>query len=391
MRRTVHQVVIAAVMATALSPAATAGPQAPPLALAPTPPMGWNSWNRFGCDVGDEMVRETADVMVESGMLAAGYVYLNIDDCWMASERGPDGRLVPDPKKFPDGLKPVVDYVHARGLKFGIYATAGTKTCAGYPGSLGHEQTDARSFAEWGVDYLKYDNCNNDDRPAAERYARMGRALRESGRPIVYSICEWGHERAWEGWGRRVGGHLWRTTRDIRATWESWTSLVDLQVGLEAYSGPNAWNDPDMLEVGNGTMAEHEHRAHFTLWALLNAPLIAGNDLRVMPQSVKDILLNKDLIAVNQDWGGKQGHKVRDDGEQEVWIKPMSDGSLAVVLFNRGEAGHEFGLGIEALGLPSAARYRVRDLWTTKETESTGELRATVPTHSVVAYRIWLV
>ncbi|NUT93735.1 MAG: glycoside hydrolase family 27 protein [Saccharothrix sp.] len=350
--------------------------------------MGWNTWNRFGCDIGDKMVREMADVMVASGMRDAGYTYLNLDDCWTARERDGEGRLVADPVKFPAGLKPVADYVHARGLKFGVYADAGTKTCAGYPGSLGHEQVDAKSFAEWGVDFLKYDNCNNDDTPAADRYATMGRALRESGRPIVFGICEWGHERPWEGWGRLAGGHLWRTSRDIRDSWASWTALLDLQVGLEAHSGPNGWNDPDMLEVGNGGMAEHEDRAHFTLWALLNAPLIAGNDLRSMSPATKDILLNRALIAVDQDWGGKQGHKLRDDGDQEVWVKPMSDGSAAVVLFNRAVTAKAIGTTTAQVGLPSAATYRVLDLWTGQERDTTGELGAEVPGHSVVAYRV---
>lgn len=359
--------------------------------LAPTPPMGWNSWNRFGCDVNDRMAREMADVMVSSGMRDAGYTYLNLDDCWMARERDGQGRLVPDPAKFPEGLKPVADYVHERGLKFGVYADAGTKTCAGYPGSLGHEQVDARSFAEWGVDYLKYDNCNNDNTPAADRYGAMGRALRESGRKIVFAICEWGHERPWEGWGRKVGGHLWRTTRDIRDSWESWTALLDLQVGLEEHSGPNGWNDPDMLEVGNGGMADHEGRAHFTLWALLNAPLLAGNDLRAMSPVTRETLLNREVVEVNQDWGGKQGHKVHDDGAQEVWLKPMSDGSAAVVLFNRAEAQVEIRTDVDTAGLPSAAEYRVRDLWSKQESRTTGELRASVPAHSAVALRVWLV
>lgn len=390
MRRSVAQVAVAGLLVSAVVAVAPLAARSASAGLAPTPPMGWNSWNRFGCDIGDRMIRETADVMVASGMRDAGYTYLNLDDCWMARERDERGLLVPDPAKFPDGLKPVADYVHERGLKFGVYADAGSKTCAGYPGSLGHEQVDARSFAEWGVDYLKYDNCNNDGSPAAERYGKMGRALRESGRPIVLGICEWGHERPWEGWGRQAGGHLWRTTRDIADTWASWTALLDLQVGLEEHSGPNGWNDPDMLEVGNGGMTGHEYRAHFTMWALLNAPLIAGNDLRVMDPATREILLNRDLIAVNQDWGGRQGHRLRDDGEQEVWAKPMSDGSAAVVLFNRASAEREMGTTAAAIGLPSAAEYRVFDLWTKAETSTSDELRARVPAHSVVAYRIRL-
>ncbi|MFI9011427.1 glycoside hydrolase family 27 protein [Actinosynnema sp. NPDC053489] len=390
MRRSAAKVALAVLFASAVVGVAPPAVHPVSAGLAPTPPMGWNTWNRFGCDIGERMVRETADAMVESGMRDAGYTYLNLDDCWMARDRDEQGRLVPDPVKFPRGLAPVADYVHERGLKFGVYADAGSKTCAGYPGSLGHEQVDARGFAEWGVDFLKYDNCNNDGSPAAERYAKMGRALRESGRQVVFGICEWGHERPWEGWGRKAGGHLWRTARDITDSWAGWTALLDLQVGLEQHSGPNGWNDPDMLEVGNGGMAEHEDRAHFTMWALLNAPLIAGNDLRVMSPGTKAILLDRDLIAVDQDWGGKQGYRLRDDGEQEVWTKPMSDGSAVVVLFNRGLSDREMGITVDAVGLPSAAEYRVFDLWTKQPSTTTDELRARVPAHSVVAYRVWL-
>ncbi|MEV6227736.1 glycoside hydrolase family 27 protein [Saccharopolyspora shandongensis] len=355
---------------------------------APAPPMGWNSWNKFGCDINEQLIIETADAMVASGMKDAGYQYVNIDDCWMAPERGADGRLQPDPVRFPAGIKAVADRVHAKGLKLGIYSSAGTKTCQGLPASLDHEEVDARTFADWGVDYLKYDNCNNEGRPAVERYQKMGEALRATGRPIVYSICEWGENDPWE-WGREVGGHLWRTTGDISDSWNSMTGLLDQQVGIEQHSGPNGWNDPDMLEVGNGGMTDTEYRAHFSLWALLNAPLLAGNDLRTMDQSTKDILLNPELIAINQDWGGKQGYRVRDDGETEVWAKPVSDGSVAVVLFNRTGEDQDIQAKAGEVGLPDAAGYRSRDLWTGVETSIGGEIRASVPSHGAVAYRVW--
>ncbi|CAM06226.1 glycoside hydrolase family 27 protein [Saccharopolyspora erythraea] len=377
-------------LATALllTTSATAGATSAPEDPAPTPPMGWNSWNKFACDIDERLITETADAMVASGMKDAGYTYVNIDDCWMAPERDAEGRLQADPHRFPSGIKALADHVHAKGLKLGIYSSAGTKTCQGLPASLDHEEIDARSFAEWGVDYLKYDNCNNEGRPAVERYSEMSEALRATGRRIVYSICEWGENDPWNR-GRDVGGHLWRTTGDISDSWSSMTSLLDQQVGIEQHSGPGGWNDPDMLEVGNGGMTDTEYRAHFSLWALLNAPLLAGNDLRSMDEPTARILLNPELIAINQDWGGKQGYRVRDDGETEVWAKPVSDGSVAVVLFNRDGQERRISATTEEVGLPGADRYRVRDLWTGDESQNDGELGASVPSHGAVAYRVW--
>jgi len=328
--------------------------------LAPTPPMGWNSWNKFACNIDERLIRETADAMVASGMRDAGYQFVNIDDCWEAPTRNAQGDLVADSSRFPSGLKALADAVHARGLKIGIYSSAGTGTCQRRPASLDHEAADARKFAEWGIDYLKYDNCNNENRPALERYRAMGEALKATGRPIVYSLCEWGQNRPWE-WARSVGGQLWRTTGDISDRWSSVLKILDQQVGLEPYSGPNAWNDPDMLEVGNGRMTNREYIAHFSLWALLNAPLIAGNDLRSMSDSTRLTLTNREVIAVNQDWGGMQGHKARDDGEQEVWMKPMSSGDAAVVLLNRDTATVRLGVTAREIGLAAGA-LRVRDL-----------------------------
>ncbi|EMD29736.1 NPCBM/NEW2 domain-containing protein [Amycolatopsis azurea] len=379
---------VAACTLTALYalPATAAESESPPVA---TPPMGWNSWNKFGCDINEQLIRETADAMVSSGMKAAGYQYVNIDDCWAEKNRTPDGKYEPHRTRFPSGIKALADYVHGKGLKLGIYTSAGTETCARtMPGSLDHEEVDARTFAEWGVDYLKYDNCNNQGRPALERYTKMGEALKKTSRPIVYALCEWGQNKPWE-WGRNAGAQLWRTTGDITDTWASVMNLLDQQVGLEAYSGPGGWNDPDMLEVGNGGMTDTEYRSHFALWSLLNAPLLAGNDLRSMSEATKKILLNKDLLAVNQDWGGKQGHKVRDDGDTEVWAKPMSDGSNVVVLFNRGGASATVSATAKEIGAPASSGYRVRDLWSGTETESAGTLRAGLPSHGSATFRVW--
>ena len=348
--------------------------------LAPTPPMGWNSWNKFGCKIDEQLIRETADAMVTSGMKDAGYKYVNIDDCWEAPERDASGNLVTDSSRFPHGMKALADYVHAKGLKLGIYSSAGTGTCEGRPASLDHETADAKQFAAWGIDYLKYDNCNNQKRPALERYKAMGDALKATGRPIVFSLCEWGQNKPWE-WGKTVGGNLWRTTGDISDRWPSVMRLLDLQVGLEKYSGPNAWNDPDMLEVGNGRMTQTEYVSHFSLWALLNAPLIAGNDLRSMNDSTKRILMNKEVIAVDQDWGGQQGSKLRDDGELEVWAKPMSNGDKAVVLLNRsGSTTFHFAVAMKELGLTPGA-HRARDLWEHRDVSFANEVSALLAPH----------
>src|SRR4051812_29821187 len=246
-------VAVLAVAALIPSTRRPVGPPTRPPALAPTPPMGWNSWNKFGCRIDERLIRETADAMVSSGMRDAGYTYVNIDDCWEAPQRDAAGNLATDSARFPGGMKALAEYVHAKGLKIGIYSSAGTGTCQKRPASLDHEAADAHTFASWGIDYLKYDNCNNENRPAVERYMAMGNALKTAGRPMVYSLCEWGRNKPWE-WGRRVGGQLWRTTGDISDRWTSVMRILDQQVGLEKYSGPGAWNDPDMLEVGNGRM-----------------------------------------------------------------------------------------------------------------------------------------
>jgi len=348
--------------------------------LAQKPPMGWSSWNAFGCAIDEKLIREMADAMVTSGMAAAGYEYVNVDDCWMAPERAADGRLQADPVRFPSGMAALADYVHANGLKLGIYSSAGTKTCQGLPASLDHEEIDAVTFAEWGVDLLKYDNCFNQGRPAVERFKAMGDALEASGRDIVYSICEWGDAQPWT-WGRDARGHYWRTSGDIVDGWGSVVAILTQQAGLSRYSGPGGWNDPDMLQVGNGGMLTTEYRAHMSMWALLNAPLIAGNDLRSMDSTTRDILTNPEVIAVDQDWAGVGGERISDVGDLQIWAKPMSQGGAAVVLFNGGPAGAEMATSAGDLDLPDADEYDVRDVWAHTTAVTTGTVSAWVPPH----------
>jgi alpha-galactosidase len=361
--------------------------------LALIPPMGWNSWNKFGCHINEQLVRGAADTMVSTGMRDAGYLYVVIDDCWQVG-RDAQGVLGADPAKFPSGMKALGDYIHSRGLKFGIYSDAGGKTCGGRPGSQGREYQDARTFAEWGVDYLKYDWCWTGVRKAEEAYALMADALRSTGRDIVFSICEWGKDRPWE-WGPKIG-NLWRTTTDIRNAWTGRVQfsigvvdIVDLNEPLYAHAGPGRWNDPDMLQVGNGGMTDVEERSHFSLWAIMVAPLMAGNDIANMEARVRDILLNKEVIAIDQDQLGIQGHRVRDDGDLEVWSKPLADGSRAVVLFNRGLQPAEIAAQWTELGYPLKISAEVRDLWAHKSLgRKAGGFSAIVPSHGVVMVRV---
>jgi alpha-galactosidase len=353
--------------------------------------MGWNSWNKFNCNVNELMIRQMADAMVSSGMKDAGYQYIVIDDCWQVS-RDSDGNIVPDQPRFPSGMKALADYIHSKGLKFGIYSDAGMKTCAGRPGSRGHEFQDARQYAAWGVDYLKFDWCNltTPSQDAPSSYALMREALNASGRPIVLSICEWGTAKPWL-WGKGIG-NLWRTTGDIMDKWDGkekyslgMLTILDMQDGLEAFAGPGHWNDPDMLEVGNGGMTDTEYRSHFSLWAILAAPLIAGNDLRSMKPEIHDILTNKEVIAVDQDPLGQQGRRVRKDGDLEVWAKQMANGSRAVVLLNRAAIPQQIAVNWEDLGYPARLSADVRDLWAKKDFgKVTGKFSAQVPSHGVV-------
>ena len=365
--------------------------------LALTPPMGWNSWNKFACNVSDELIRGMADAMVKSGMKDAGYQYVVIDDCWQVS-RDAAGNIVADAQRFPHGIKAVADYVHSLGLKFGIYSDAGAKTCQGRPGGLGHEYQDALIYASWGVDYLKYDWCNTlDGQSAKASYANIRAALDASGRPIVLSICEWGKNQPWL-WGQEVGGNLWRSTGDIQDRWggqEKWEdgsccsngvlAIIDQQVGLQSYAGPGHWNDPDMLEVGNGGMTTTEYRSHFSLWAILAAPLIAGNDLRNMTPETHDILTNKEVIAVDQDPMGREGRRVAKDGDLEIWAKQMQDGGRAVILLNRGSLSHDISVTWEELGYPGHLSASVRDLWAHKDLgKFSTKFSAPVESHGVV-------
>ncbi|WP_266172061.1 glycoside hydrolase family 27 protein [Dyella subtropica] len=375
---------------------AEAAPPQPPRqanGLALTPPMGWNSWNKFGCDINEGVIRAAADAMVSSGMKDAGYRYVVIDDCWHG-ERDANGDIQADAKRFPSGIKALADYIHAKGLKFGIYSDAGKKTCAGRPGSRGFEYQDARQYAAWGVDYLKYDWCSTYTQDGKSSYETMSDALRASGRDIVFSLCDWGRNKPWL-WGETIG-NLWRTTGDIYDGWESrdghyngMTNILDMQVGLEGYAGPGHWNDPDMLEVGNGDMTFEEYKSHFSLWAVLAAPLIAGNDLANMSAETKSILTNKDIIAVDQDALGVQGRRVARDGDYEVWAKPLKGGGRAIVLFNRSKEAHRISVSWEALGYPATLERSVRDLWTHKNLpKAKGSFAADVPSHGVVMIRV---
>ena len=377
----------------AACPDVAASAVSPSAALARTPPMGWNSWNRFGCNVSETLIRQATDAIVSSGMKDAGYEFVVMDDCWQTT-RDASGAIVADPQRFASGMKALADYVHSRGLKLGLYSDAGTQTCGSRPGSKCFEVADARQYAAWGVDYLKFDWCNTDGMTAPEAYAKMRRALDAAGRPIVFSICEWGSSQPWR-WARGIG-HLWRTTGDIADCWDcerqysrGWLKLLDQQVGLESYAGPGGWNDPDMLEVGNGGMTTAEYRAHFSLWCLLAAPLMAGNDVSAMSAEIREILTNKEVIAVDQDALGKQGTRIRDDGDLEVWAKDLSDGAKAVVLFNRGTAAASLTVSWTELGMRAGASLKVRDLWTKDDLGVfTGSYSAQVPPHDVVVVRV---
>jgi alpha-galactosidase len=361
---------------------------------AKTPPMGWNSWNKFACNVSEDLIKQIADAMLSTGMKDAGYEYIVIDDCWQV-DRDSQGNIIPDAKRFPSGMKALADYVHAKGLKFGLYSDAGTLTCQKRPGSRGYEFQDARQYAAWGVDYLKYDWCSTSTQNQQASYSIMRDALVKSGRPMVFSLCEWGSSKPWL-WARDVG-NLWRTTGDIQDCWDckrdwggmGFVHILDLQNGLESYAGPGHWNDPDMLEVGNGGMTTTEYRSHFSLWSILAAPLIAGNDIRSMSPEIAEILTNKEVIAVDQDPQGVQGRRVKREGDLEVWSKQMADGSRAVALLNRGATETKITVSWSDIGYPDYLPASIRDLWARKDLgKSTGSFSATVATHGVVMVRI---
>ncbi|QIX60131.1 glycoside hydrolase family 27 protein [Hymenobacter sp. BT18] len=370
--------------------------------LALTPPMGWNSWNKFACNVDEKLIREVADAMVASGMRDAGYTYVNIDDCWHG-ERDAQGFIHPDSKRFPSGMKALADYIHSQGLKFGVYSDAGSQTCGGRPGSRGYEFQDAQMYASWGVDYLKYDWCNTEGLKAEGAYKTMTAALRQAGRPIVFSICEWGTDKPWD-WGQTVG-HLWRTTGDIyncfdciedHGTWKSFgvLAILDKQEGLRQYAGPGHWNDPDMLEVGNG-MPENEDRAHFTMWSMLAAPLITGNDIRTMSPQTQAILTNKEVVAINQDKLGVQGFRHSAKDSVETWLKPLNGGNWAVTFLNRSRRPQPVTFDWKATPIVDSlsktelnatkTTYKVRNVWAKKDAGTTKKaFQATVPAHDVI-------
>jgi alpha-galactosidase len=355
--------------------------------LAATPPMGWNSWNHFGCRVTAADVRAAADAIASNGMKDAGYTYVNIDDCWQG-RRDADGNIHPN-GKFGD-MKALADYVHSKGLKIGIYSSPGPKTCAGYEGSYQHEAQDARQYAAWGIDYLKYDWCSASrvykPEQMQEVYRKMHDALLATGRPIVYSLCQYGLQAVWR-WGPSVGGNLWRTTGDISDHYDRMSVIGFDQNGLEKYAGPGHWNDPDMLEVGNGHMNRDEYLTHMSLWCLLAAPLLAGNDLSKMNRETLEILTNKEVIAVDQDSKGAQGRRIWQEGPYEVWAKPLADGSTAVGLFNRGEDAEKIGVNFSDIGVSGSAV--VRDLWAHKDLGSfEGSFSAEVPRHGVVMIKV---
>ncbi len=374
---------------------------APKAAVAQTPPMGWNSWNYFATKVTDKDIRGAADSLVGTGMKDAGYVYVNIDDTWEA-ERDASGVLHTN-AKFPD-MKALADYVHSKGLKIGIYSGPGNKTCGGYAASLGHEEQDAKLYAEWGIDYLKYDLCSfipdvmekqaPGDKAGQMRlmhaaYVKMGKALQATGRPIVFSLCQYGWDAPWE-WAPALGGNLWRTTGDITPEWDRIAVIAFSQAGLEKYAGPGHWNDPDMLEVGNGKLTMAENRSHFSMWAMLAAPLLAGNDLTSMKPEVTAILTNRDVIAIDQDHLGKQSTRAYAEGEVEVWTRHLAGGALAVAVINCAEndrfSTHPFHLNLTKLGLHGPQKGK--DLWTGKEVELTDNQAVELTAHDVLLVRI---
>ncbi len=385
-----------AVLALTFAAPALKAQAAPPQVVAQTPPMGWNSWNYFAGKVDDKGVRAAADQLVATGMKDAGYIYVNIDDTW-EGQRDASGVLQTN-SKFPN-MKALADYVHSKGLKIGIYSSPGPKTCANFEGSLGHEEQDAKLYADWGIDYLKYDLCSfipavmqkqaPNDKAAQMRlmitaYEKMGKALKATGRPIVFSLCQYGWDSVWE-WAPALGGNLWRTTGDIEPRWNSMYTILSQQEGLQSYAGPGHWNDPDMLEVGNGRMTLAENRTHFSMWAMLAAPLLAGNDLPNMKPEIKAILTNRDVIAIDQDKLGKQASRVYSEGEVDVWERHLSGGAVAIAVLNAGSdrySTHPFHLNLAKLGLYGTQHGK--NLWTGKEVDLTGNMPIEIPSHDIL-------
>ncbi len=373
--------------------------------LAATPQMGWNSWNKFACNIDEKLIRETADAMVRLGLKDAGYEYVNIDDCWHG-KRDANGNIHPNAQRFPSGMKALADYVHSKGLKLGIYSDAGATTCGGHPGSRGHEYQDALTYAAWGIDYIKYDWCDTKGLNSAAAYTTMRDAIRAAGRPMLFSICEWGDTKPWE-WAKDVG-HSWRTTGDIHACWDcemsqgsfsSWgvMRILDKQAGLRVHAGPGHWNDMDMLEVGMG-LSEDEDRAHFSIWSMMTSPLILGNDLRSMPEATRKLLTNREVLSINQDKLGVQAWRFLAEGPLEYWAKPLADGEWAFMVLNRGQQrvstsydwnSHKVSddLSKRSLELNKGA-YQWRDAWTGKTGDTNKRLDLNLAPHSVTLLRL---
>lgn len=366
--------------------------------LAPTPPMGWMTWNFFGENINESIIREMADAMVSSGMRDAGYHYIMIDDGWQGG-RDNKNNIIPDPKKFPSGIKALADYVHSKGLKLGIYSDAAQLTCAGYTASYGFEDQDAKTFASWGIDYLKYDYCYapGDSVTAKTRYKKMGDALKKSGRDIVFSICEWGQRYPWF-WAANAGGNLWRTTYDVRDSWSSLMYIYEINVELDKYAAPGRWNDPDMLIVGlrgksgpasdlGGTGCNDiEYMSNMSLWSIMASPLIATNDIRSMSDVYREILTNPEVIAINQDPLGKQAARVISRDSLDVLLKPLSNGDYAVAIMNKGSKTKKVALSFSELKLDGA--YEIRDLWQKKNIGQGTQWKGDVLTHETKFYRL---
>lgn len=372
--------------------------------------MGWNSWNTFEVNINEDLVKKTADIIVSSGLKDAGYEYIVLDDGWMVKDhRDKNGDLIPDPVKFPHGMKALIDYVHSKGLKFGLYNCAGTQTCAGYPGTRGYEYQDARFYANLGIDFLKYDWCNTNGINATEAYTTMSKALKAAGKPIVFSICEWGDNQPWDG--ATPVGNLWRISGDIypcfdceykheEGNWSSWGVLriLEMRKDIRKFSGPDHWNDFDMMEVGNG-MTNTEDKSHFTLWSMMASPLFAGNDLRIMKSEILNILTNKEIIAINQDALGIQGFKYQSENGVDVWVKPLFDENWAVVFLNRSDKTQKINFDWKKhiiedndfkfiLNLTSQ-KYNVRDLWEHINLGNTNKIfQKELAPHDVIAIKL---
>ncbi len=378
--------------------------------LANTPPMGWNSWNTFEVNINEQLVKDMVNVILSSGMKDAGYNYIVLDDGWMIKDhRDKGGNLIPDPAKFPNGMKALVDFVHSKGLKFGLYNSAGTQTCAGYPGTRGYEYQDARFYANLGIDYLKYDWCGTEGINAKEAYTTMSKALKATGKPITFAICEWGDNQPWN-WATPIG-NLWRISGDIypcfdceykhkEGNWSSWgvLKILEMRKDIRKFAGPDHWNDFDMMEVGNG-MSYTEDKSHFTLWCMMASPLFAGNDLRKMTKETLNILTNKEIISINQDKLGIQAFKYASEDGIDIWVKPLSGGNWAVTFLNRNEVKKninfdwkkqyfkdvDFGYFLDL----SKANYTIQDLWQKKSIGKTNDIfKAEILPHDVITLKL---